>query len=903
MTFSRLVLRALSYLVPAHERADWVREWEAEIAYAWHASRFRGPTNELLEPAGRHPKPTSSLVAHLTIALRCAGAFEDALWLRIRRGDRTMVLQDIRYAVRTLRKNPLFTVVVLLTLALGIGANTAIFTLVDAVLLRPLPVENPEELTDVWTTCRRGFPYCSSSYPDFLDYRERNLTFTDMAAFAGADLTLRDGDGSRRIGAMLTTGNYFNLLGVHALRGRVLVPEDNVLGNAQAVAVLSHRMWVSTFGADPNVLGQTLSLDGASYTIVGVAPKAFRGTRLSANPDLWIPLASLSSLAERGGLTGRGQRWIGGIIARRRSGVTVEQARQDMLAISRQLEEEYGRGGRSITTEATGSMTLPAAQTGDDIVRFVSLLMVVVGAALLIACANVANLFLARASARRREIGVRIALGAGRSRLIHQLLTESLLLSFAGAALGLFAAKLVLGLLSTYALPGFVSIASLELYLDGRVLVFTTAVALTTGILFGLVPALQTTNPNLTNALRESSADPRSGTLLRTRGVLLSLQTALALVLLIGAGLFIRSLQNGLEADVGFQTRQLAMVSFNLSQQRYTEAETERFLADLTERSRRLPGAVHVSSAVLAPLSRGGFGFFINVPEYTPIEGEELRIEANWVGADYFRTMGIPVTGRGITSQDRTGSPLVAVINETMTRRWWPERDPVGRTFRRNADGSGPEVLIVGVARNVKSGLTQDPEPFIYYPIAQNLSRAKQVTLLVATDAPPTNVLPMLRQELRELDPDLAIAELTTLENRFAEYLMPQRMGTTLLSGLGGLTMLLAIVGIMGIVGYAVNQRRKEIGIRLALGAAKLHVLRVIVRSAVIPVAVGLGIGLFVAFGVTRLVANFMFGVAPTDPVTFVVAPALMAVVTIVAAYLPARRATNINPAEVLRSE
>ena len=819
-----------------------------------------------------------------------------------------MLLQDIRYALRTLIKNPVFTAVVLMTLALGIGANTAIFTLVDAVLLRPLPVENPEELTDVWTTCRRGFPYCSSSYPDFLDYRERNQAFSDMAAFTGANVTLRDGDGSRRIRAMLTTGNYFSLLGVHALRGRLLAPEDNVLGNAQPVAVLSHRMWVSTYGADPNVLGQTLSLTGASYTIVGVAPKEFRGTRLGSNPDLWIPLASLSfigtgSLGAQSRLTGRGQRWIGGIVARRHPGVTVEQARADMLGISRQLEEEFGRGGRTITTEASASMTLPAAQTGDDIVRFVSLLMVVVGAALLIACANVANLFLSRAVARRREIGLRIALGAGRSRLVHQLLIESLLLSVAGAAAGLFVANIALDLLGTYALPGFVSIASLDLQLDGRVLLFTAVVALTTGVLFGLAPALQTTNPNLTDALRVSSADAGAGSVLRTRGVLLSVQTALAVVLLIGAGLFVRSLQNGLDTDVGFQTRQLAMASLNLSQQRYTEAETEQFLASLTERARQLPGAVHVSSTVLAPLARGGFGFFINIPEYTPADGEELRIEGNWVGADYFKTMGIPVTGRVITSQDRTGSPLVAVINETMARRWWSGRDPIGSTFRQNADGSGPEVLIVGVAGDVKKGLTQDQEPFIYYPIAQNVLRAGQVTILVATDAPPTNVLPMLRRNIQEIDPSLAISELTTLENRFAQFLMPQRMGTTLLSSLGGLTVLLAIIGITGVVGYTVNQRRKEIGIRLALGAAKFHVLRVIVRGAVIPVAIGLGIGLFVAFGVTRLVANFMFDIAPTDPVTFVVVPALLAVVTVVAAYIPARRATTVNPTEALRSE
>ena len=466
MTFSKFALRALSYLVPA-QRADWLREWEAELTYAWHSSQFRGPTNELLEPTGRRHKQAPSRVVRLTIALRCFGALEDAFWLRMRRRDNTMVLQDIRYAVRTLGKNPLFTAVVLLTLALGIGANTAIFTLVDAVLLRPLPVAHPEELADVYTTCRRGFPWCTSSYPDFIDYRDRSTTFADMAAFGGTQLSVDDGESANVAGGMFVTGDYFTMLGVNALHGRTILPDDDRVGDPRPVILLSHRMWMSEFAGDEDIVGRDLRLNGSPFTVVGVAPKRFRGTRLSSDPDLWIPFSSQPLVLGGPGTTAagaarpsvfenRGTRRFA-IIGRRKPGVTRDQARAEMAALSDRMQEENagargGRGGRSITIEATRTYALPAAQTGEDIVRFVTLLLTVVAASLLIACANIANLMLSRASARRREIGMRIALGADRGRLVKQLITESLVLSVAGAVAGLFVASMALKFLSGYAL-------------------------------------------------------------------------------------------------------------------------------------------------------------------------------------------------------------------------------------------------------------------------------------------------------------------------------------------------------------------------------------------------------------------------------------------------------------------
>ncbi|MCZ6915440.1 MAG: ABC transporter permease [Gemmatimonadetes bacterium] len=904
MTPGLSFLRLIGLLVPSRERAAWIREWTAELHYSWHR---QGPRHGIRAPGGA---PAPRPVSRIAILFRCLGALEDALWLRIRRRNKTMLVQDVKYAIRSFARSPGFTAVTVLTLALGIGANTAIFTLVDAVLLRPLPVHEPSQLTDIYTSCRRGFPYCSTSYPDFVDYRDRNRSFADMAAFAGMTVSLQDGDAVELMGAMLVTGNYFGLLGVNAVLGRTIIPDDDRLGDAKAVIVLSHRMWMNEFAGDEDVIGRDFRLNRAPYTVIGVAPKGFRGTRLNQSPDMWIPFSSLPLIDTRNPpfdvLPERGFRWIGGTIGRRLPGVTVAQARADMLSVSDRLAEETNRAGRTITTEATRTFTLPAATTGRDIVRFATLLMVVVGAVLLITCANIANLLLARASARRREIGVRIALGAGRARLVRQLLTESVILSVTGAAAALFVASVGLKFLSGYALPGFVSIASLELALDGRVLAFTAMIAVVTGVLFGLVPALQTTTPNLSDALRQQSSDARSRGIMRTRGILLSFQTAMALVLLIGAGLFVRSLKNGLNADVGFTTRNLAMASFDLSLLQYSQPAVSRFLRDLTVRSIGVPGAREVTTSVYPPLAGSGSGFFINIPGHIPAAGEEMRIEANWVGPRYFRTLGIPlINGRDFTEQDMAGAPIVAVINETMARRWWPGEDPVGRTFRLNSDGSGPEALIVGLAQDVTYGLADAPEPFIYYPIHQFMDRAAggSIQLLVSTNDAPVNTLPLLRNHLRELEPNLAIPELTTLESRFEEFLMPQRMGTMLLSSLGGLTVLLAVVGISGVVGYAVNQRRKEIGIRITLGAARRHVLGVMVRGAVIPVAVGLAVGLMAAASVTRFITNFMFNVRATDPVTFLVVPAIMAIVAIVAAYFPARRATRINPTEALRAE
>ena len=904
-----VLLRVISLLVPSHERVEWRREWEAEIAHARRARPLSGPANPLMGQTGGAPRRPTAPLSRFAIALRCLGALEDAFWLRIRRRNRGMVLQDVRYAVRSFAKNPVFTLVVVVTLALGIGANTAIFTLVDVVLLRPLPVQEPDELVDIWTTCRRGFTYCSSSYPDYLDYRDRNRTLLDVAAFTFVRLSLVVGDGNRIVQGALASGNYFGLLGIAPHLGRLIIPSDDERGRPEQVAVLSYRFWSDRFGGQPDAVGREIRLNGAPYTIVGVTPRPFRGTRLNAEPEVWIPFTSYDVIATgrdqgRDRLSVRTSRWIGGLIGRRQPRVTLEQVRADLAALSEQMREEFPRerGPRNVTVEAVQGITLPVT-AGADVTRFVLLLMSVVGATLLMACVNVANLLLARARSRRREIAVRLALGAGQGRLTAQLLTESLLLAGLGAAAGLGVAQLSFAALSEFSLPGFVAVDSLDLRLDARVLAFTVAASLLTGLIFGLAPALQTRRLSVTGALKNDEVG--GGGALRTRGMLLTVQTILAVVLLTGAGLFVRSLRNGLATDTGFTTRSMATLSVDFGMHRYTHERSMQFIREFADRVEALPGVSSVSYSILPPPTAGGMATFAQIDGYTPQPDEELRIEYDMVGPVYFATMGIRLDrGRDFTAADRAGAASVVVINQTMAARWWPGVNPLGRTIRVG----GPDIPpweIVGVARDVGRGLDGVPQPFVYFPMLQEstLVLNGDITFVVKTAGDDAQLLSALSTTLHELDPNLAARDLATMDNRMAQFLMPQRMGSTLLAALGGMALVLATVGIFGVVAYAVNQRRREIGIRLALGAKVSHILSLVIRSAAVPVAIGLVVGLGVAAALSRLVSNFMFDVAPHDPATFSAVAVLVVAVTLLAAYLPARRATTVNPAEALRSE
>ncbi len=792
-----------------------------------------------------------------------------------RRGWEMMssLMQDLRYAVRTLAAKPGFTLVALLTLALGIGANTAIFSLVHATLFRAPPVQDPDRLAAVFTTSRRGFPRASSSYPDYLDYRDRSTHFVDMAATNYLPASL-GGDGGDAIFVTVesVTGNYFELLGVTPARGRVLQPQDDILRSGAAVAVLRHDFWEDRFLSDPDIVGQTIRLNGLAFEVVGVAREGFKGMRLDAEPQIWLPQQAASALGVGSSSREtvweeRGNRWMDMLLARLRPESTIEQARAELLAVSDQLAEEDpdARGPRSVTVDALPGYLLPNGSEA-QMQGFVWLLVGVTGFTLLLACANLANLLLARASARKREIGVRLAIGAGRGRLVRQLLTESAVLALAGAGGGVFLADLLIKLLGVFQLPGSVTIASLDIGLDGRLLLFALGISVVTSLLFGLVPAIQATRPELVHALKgDSVRDGTSGSD-RLRKGLIAVQVATCVVLLVGSGLFLRTLRQGLDVDLGVDTEGVALARFSLSLLQYEPNDAMVFAEELLVRARRLPGVDAASLSTRVPLQNGGaMGFFAEVDGYERAEDEELRVDMVFTSTGYFESLGLPLSsGRGFRPSDDASGLGVVVVNQAMADRYWPNGEAVGGSVR-----FGDNVMqVVGVAADATwNGLADDATNYVYAPLAQSPDRAAQsfLTLAIHTTGHPDDLLPIMRAEIQGLEPELPIQTLATMEGFLNRVLMPQRMGAALLSGFGLLALILAAVGIAGVVAFSVNQKQKDIGVRIALGASGLEVVGMLVATMARPVGLGLVVGLIAARALTGTVQGFMFRVSPTE--------------------------------------
>ena len=818
------------------------------------------------------------------------------------------LIQDVRYGIRMSRRRPGFTTAAVLTLTLGIGATVTIFSLLDTVLLRPLPVENPDELANIYTSCRRGNPYCATSFLEFKDYQSQTRTFTDLASFQPMTVSARAESGSWVSDAMLVTDNYFTLLGLPPFAGQLLTPD--MRADADPVVILSHDLWTSRFNGSPEIIGDSLQINAVAFRVIGVTSPGFHGTRAGSRPELWLPIESRSvwarARADTDPLASRGMRWISGTIGRRRPGVTVEQAQSEMRVISDGLEaSDPGRQGRFITVEPAGTMTLGAG-SAQDVVRFINLLMAGAAATLFIACTNVAGLLLARGAARRREFELRRALGAGRARLVRQLLAEYLVLVIPGTLAGLVVAQGAMTVLGAYDLPGAVSIASLDLGLDARVMTFALVLMVMTG-LFGLLPALGTTGVNAAHTVAERSTGQGTGTSIRGQGLLLAVQVAVTIVLLIGAGLFIRSLRNGLGLDIGMSSRHVVIASISPTLGRYSAAQTRALIEAAVTRLTSFPGIESAAVSSMAPLAQGAMGLFAEVDGYARAPDEEVRIEASWVGSEYFQTLGIDVSrGRSFTTSDRETAPLVAVINETMARRYWSDRDPVGGRLKIRSLG-GLEVEVVGVSRDVTYGLVGAPGPFVYLPIDQNwvlMDRGPfTLALLAKADTADVPLVTTTRTVLREIDPAAPLLQVTTLDTRMSDLLMPQRLGSLLMTALASVTVVLVAVGIGGAVGYGVSRRRAEIGIRLALGARRRQVTAVMTRAAVVPVAFGLFGGILCSLAVGRLVSTFLYDVTPTDATTMVVASCLLAGVAALAAYVPAHRATAVSPMDVLRAE
>ena len=811
------------------------------------------------------------------------------------------ILQDIRYGLRMIAKAPGFTLLATLALALGICANTTIFSFINGVILRPLTgVKDPDRLVAVFTSDYSSGLYGGSSYPDYVDLRDQADVLENLAASDQTVLNASGENEAERLRGFVVTGNYFDVLGVRAQLGRTLQPSDDQPANATPV-VISDSLWQRRFSADSGIVGKTLRLNDKIYTIVGVTEPNFRGLQLGLPPEFWLPTTASPDLT-------RGERGDRGIqlIGRLKPGVSLAQAQTQLTTIAARLAQAYPEtnlGTIDRPKEPRPVTIVRESRVGPEaeiaIKRVSLLLFAVVGLVLLIACANVANLLLARASARRREIAVRLALGASRGRLIRQLLTESLLLATFGGIAGLLATQWTVRLLPQFFPANEAN--GLDLSVDGRVLVFTLGVSLLTGLLFGLAPALQATRLNLLPALKtDASGYGPKRRRIALRDVLVIAQLAMSLVLLVSAGLFVRSLRQALTFDPGFATDNLLTASLETRGAHLNEQQGQQFFQQTLERTGSLPGVQSATLSMVVPLSGGGNRRMTTLEGYEPQPKEDTELNTNTIGPNYFSTMGIPiVAGRDFDKQDREGSPLVVIVNEELARRYYGG-NAVGK--RLQIGSNVPSREIIGVARTAKyRNLREQPLPFIYIPFSQEYQSG--MTLLVRTKGEPEDVVGSLQNEMRALNKDVPLFSVQTMSERIGGQLSADRMIAVLLSVFGAGALLLAAIGIYGVMGYAVAQRTHEIGIRLALGAEQRDILKLIVGQGMVLIAIGAGIGLAVALAAMQVLKSLLFGVSATDPLTFGSVILVLVGVALLACYLPARRATKVDPLEALRYE
>jgi predicted permease len=857
-------------------------------------------------------------------------------WARVKEACRDVkggglletLLQDVKFGARTLSKNPGFTLVAVLTLALGIGANTSIFSFVNAVLLRPLPVAEPGRLVYVFGGTRTA-PYNVSSYPDYVDYRDRNEVFSDLIAYSPISLSLNSNDQADVISGLIVTGNYFDALGVPAHLGRTFLPEEDTTPGGHPVAIISHGLWQNRFASDPQIAGRQLLLGGQPFTIVGVAPPGFNGAEAGQTNDIYVPMAMQALVRPpRGGYSGemnpdllskRGPRWLD-LIGRLKPGVSAEQAQAAMSTLASQLAQAYPDTNREHTATISPVSKGDPTQRG-TLLSVAGLLLAVVGLVLLIACANVANLLLARAAGRRKEISIRLALGASRGRLIRQLLTESMLLALLGGAGGLLLAVWLVSVMRTYSPPANLFPVAFDFSLDISVLGFTLLLSMLTGLVFGIAPALQASNPDLVVGLKDETAlvpgARRQGARrLSLRNLLVVAQVASSLVLLISAGLFLRSLQQAQRIDPGFDPEHVLTMPLNINLLRYTKAQGQEFYRQALERVETLPGVQSATLTRTPPLSGASRQSTVMIagqaaPEHSSNSestggGAENVPEnitlASSVALNYFRTLKIPLLrGRDFNVQDREGAPGVVIVNESFARRYFPQQDAIGGRVSMNG-AQGPWLEVVGLARDGKYiTLGEAPAPFLYQPLAQR--HESGMVLLVRTSGDPEQLIPTVRREVQSIERNLPLTNARSMAELLRTSLFPARMGAILLGVFGLLALVLASVGLYGVMAYSVSRRTREIGIRMALGAQSGDVLRLVLRESLMLVAVGVLLGLIVAFAATRLLAGFLYGVSPTDPAAFIGIAALLAVVALIASLVPARRAAKVDPLVAFRYE
>jgi predicted permease len=811
------------------------------------------------------------------------------------------LFRDLRHGARSLLRRPWLSGLAAVSLGLGIGANTAIFSIVNALFLRGLPVRDATTLVTLNTVDKKNPGMNPMSHLNWKDVREQNDVFAEVAGYDWVPLSVSTGGEASLLFGQMVSGNYFETLGIVPAMGRLLTDGDDDVPGGHPVAVVSYSYWERQLGRRPDVVGQKLLINSLPFTIVGVSAAGFTGVTVGVQPELWIPMAMNRQIRTNLNWYDTRRGLFLFPLARLKPGVSIGKAQAEVTAIAQRLEKDFpdDNKDRSIALLPFAQSTVFPGLRGAAVAG-TGMLMVVVGLVLLIACANVANLLLARATTRRREIALRLALGAGRSTLVRQLLCESMLLALVGAGLGLlfafWARSAIMGFLPSLPFPVTLT---LNLDLDARVLLFTLAVALLTGLLSGLAPAVQMTRPGLIDALRErSSSEVRGGARLLTgRNLLVGAQVALSLVALIGAGLFVRSLGAAQRVDPGFDADHLGLVSFDIGLQGYDEERGLQFIRETRERVAALPGVAKATVASAGPLA-GTLARSV-FPEGQ--EGERgILIQVNAVGPDYFDTLRIPIVrGRGVLETDVKGSLPVVVVNETMAKKFWPGKDPIGKRFR--FFGEDALVEVVGVARDAKyNTLGEDPQYYIYRPLPQDYS--SNVTVVARADGDPALILLPIQREILSLQRQLPLVGLSTVGQVIHNSLWAPRLGASLLAAFGLLALLLGSVGIYGVMSYAVSQRSQEIGIRMTLGADRSRVMRMVLAQGMTVVAAGLVLGLLAAFALTRLVASLLF-VSPLDPLVFGAMAAALAAVGAIANLFPALRATAVDPQVALRAE
>ena len=904
------LIRTIGVIVPSRLRADWKQEWQAELRYRellladWDKLNWR---------------------TKIDLVRRGLGAFRDALLLQPQRLEDEM-FQDLRYGVRMLLKSKALTFVAVLSLAVGIGANTAIFSVIDALMLKCLPVSNPEQLVTFKEVMSDGFIRPNLTYAK----AERLLGLTDV--FSGITATASvdrsnvtiDGTGGGvdegQVRASIVTGNYFDVLGVNPAIGRTFTDEDDRAGGANPVTVISDGYRERRFGRAADVVGRTITLNSTTFTIVGVTQRGFSGEWVGRLTDMWFPVSMAYQVMPEFPAGSRGSRLGYQIIGRLKPGVAIARAQAAAQVANQQLLMD--EAGPNPTPERVQEIALtrmeaePAARgrspQREALAQPLTILMVIVGLVLAVACANIANLLLARSASRQREMAIRMALGARRGRIVRQLLTESLMLAAIGSALGLVFASWMESALSSFVRSGPVGFntaplaISLDLHTDWRIVAFTAGLCLLTGILFGLAPAFRSSKVSLTPALAGRGADSAgAGSRFKVGKALVIMQVALSLLLLIGAGLFVRTLRNLRSQDLGL-AREHVLLAWTAPMQggRMGKAAEPLFEA-AQERISALPGVISASPSVYGFLNGSPFiGTTVKIPGREPAP-DDPKTQIDLVAPRYFETLGMRLLmGRDFTDRDNATSPRVVIINQAIAGYFFGDQNPIGKRIGFQFSGTPGELEIVGVVNNAKHITPRDQNRMMFYiPYRQDVGHLLQMCLAVRTAGDPMSVAALVRQELREIDPKLPVIKIDTIGEQLNDLLVQERLIASLASSLGLLGTVLACLGLYGVVSYTVARRTSEIGIRLALGATPGKVMRMVLKESLWLVLAGIGFGLSAALAVTRPISSRLFGVGSTDPPTIVVVSLLILVVAAAAALVPARKASSVDPMIALRHE